>query len=72
MTDFASIGKERREEWRRQDTTAMALAVLREAEAVATQGVLREAESEGDAVSVARKAGVRMGLAKAIELLTEE
>lgn len=70
--DFQSIGRERREEWRRQDTTAAALSALREAEEVARQGVVNAAESTPDPHIIGRAAGIRMGLKMAIELLTEE
>ncbi len=70
--DFHSIGRERREEWRRQETTAAALSALREAEAVASQGVIRNAETTADPHIVGRAAGIRMGLQMAIDLLTEE
>ena len=71
--DFHSIGRERREEWRRQETTAVALAALREAETTAATGVLRSAESPtGSINSVALNAGIRMGIAMAIDILTGE
>lgn len=70
--DFASMGRERREEWRRTEETAAAMALVRELEATATKGVLQSA-SDGSALDiVARAAGFRMGIAKVIELLTEE
>ena len=70
--DFHSIGRDRREEWRRQETTSHAMAALREAAEVAAQGVIRNAETTADPHIVGRAAGIRLGLQMAIDLLTEE
>jgi hypothetical protein len=68
--DFAHFTEEQREEWRRSEITSAALSMLREAETLAAQGVLRAAEQEADSVSVSRAAGCRLGLEQAIDLLT--
>jgi hypothetical protein len=72
MTDFQGIGRDRREEWRRQETTAHALAALREAETVAAIGVLRAAEAGADQHTTSLNAGIRLGIKMALDLLTEE
>lgn len=70
--DFGSLSKEQREEWRRQEITSAAVSMLREAETVAAVGVLREAEAGAPHDTVRMAAGFRMGIQKAIDLLSEE
>lgn len=72
MTGFADFSPEQREEWRRSEITAQAIAMLREAEATAARGVIAAAESSHELSSITQTAGYRLGLEKAIDLLTRE
>jgi hypothetical protein len=68
--DFTHFTEEQREEWRRSEVTTAALSMLREAETVAAKGVIRAAESSHDPSVISQTAGYRLGLEKAIDLLT--
>jgi len=72
MSDFDSLAPEAREEWRRHEITARALAMLREAETMAARGVIAEAQAGGSVYSISLAAGMRRGLETAIDLLTRE
>lgn len=70
MLDFNQFTEEQRDEWKRSEITASALAMLREAEMTARNGVVRAAESNHDLSVISQTAGYRLGLEKAIDLLT--
>lgn len=70
MLDFSQFTDEQRDQWKREEITASALAMLREAEVTARNGVLAAAESHHDISVISQTAGFRLGLSKAIDLLT--
>ena len=70
MMDFGLFTEEQREEWRRSEITASAIAMLRDAEAIAMKAVLGAAESGQSTAAISQTAGYRQGIEKAIDLLT--
>ena len=69
--DFQHISREEREEWLRSNVTTSALAMLREMEAVAKDGVIAEAQSDDATLhSIGYKAGLVVAVNQVIDQLT--